>query len=349
MHVLIVDDQQSARTMLRHVVEDIGPDLTVEDFADPVAALRRSEQCEPDLLLLDYRMPEMDGLEFARRFRRVPANRGVPIVLISVVGDEPIRQAALDAGVIDVLVKPIRPRELRSRLKNLLALRQQGQSFRGRVQALEHQVLASMHEAEQRERDTLQLLARALEYRLAGSGTRLLRLPRLVGLVAETLGLADDEVWTLECAAPLYDIGKLGIRDAVLFKPGPLDAQELEVARSHALLGYDILSAAGSRFARVAAELALRHHERYDGSGYPDGLRGDEIPIGARIVGMVDVFDAMISDRPYRPAGPVDAAFEFLGAHAGTLFDPACVAAFLSQSARALEIVHAFPRQRANA
>ena len=344
MHVLIVDDQQSARLMLRRVVEDLGADLTVEDYADPVQALRRSEECEPDLLLLDYRMPEMDGLEFARRFRRLPANRDVPIVLISVVGDEPVRQAALEVGVIDFLVKPIRPRELRTRCRNLLALRQQGQSVKSRVRMLEREVLAGLREVEARERETLYLLARAIEYKHCGTGNNLLRLSRYAGVLAEAIGLSDEDAWAIESAAPLHDIGKIGIPDAILLKPAPLTEAEQAVMRRHPTIGHDILQESSSRFVRLGASIALNHHENYDGSGYPSGLAGEAIPIAARIVGLADAFDALTTPRPWKPAYAVADAVAWVESQRGAMFDPDCVDALVAQLPRFIEILEAFPR-----
>jgi two-component system response regulator RpfG len=342
MNVLIVDDQPSARAILRHVVEGLGPDLQVEDFGDPVEALEWSDRWEPDLLLLDYRMPEMDGLEFARRFRRPPVHRDVPIILVTVVGDEPVRQAALEAGVIDFLVKPVRPRELRARCRNLLTLRQQGESVKQRVRALERQVLAGMREADQRERETLYLLARAAEYRDQGSGAHLLRMGRYAGAVAEAMGLPDSEAQIIELATPLYDIGMIGVSDAILRKTGELSEDDRAVVRRHTLVGNDILRESSSRFVQLAATIALRHHERYDGSGYPDGLVGEAIPIAARIVGLVDVFDALTCERPWRAALPVDQAVDYVQRHHGSLFDPACVDAFMRALPRILEVRRSF-------
>lgn len=332
--IVIVDDQTSARTMLRHILEDIGPELEVFDFGDSEEALRWSEHNRPDLLLLDYRMPAIDGLEFARRFRRSLTNRDVPIVLVTVVGDEPIRQAALDAGVIDFLVKPVRPRELRARCRNLLQLRQQSESIKQRALSLEQRLLSSMHEVEERERETLSRLARAIEFRDSGTSAYLERMSHVAGLIAEGLGMPEDEVRMIEMAAPLHDIGKIAIPDEVLMKPGPLDEQQLNVMRRHPRIGYELLSGSQNRFIQTGAIIALRHHERFDGSGYPDGLSGSTIPLEARIVAVADVFDALISPRPYKGPWTVDSALDYLVEQSGKLFDPQCVRALMNNRAR---------------
>lgn len=329
LNIVIVDDQTSARTMLRHVIEDIAPELSVHDFGDPLTALAWCESHGVDLLLLDYRMPEMDGLEFARRFRRLPKHRDIPVILITVVGDEPIRQAALEAGVIDFLVKPIRPRELRARCYNLLQLRQQSENVKQRAMSLEQRLLASMHEVEERERETLSRLARAIEFRDAGTSAYLERMAHVAGLIAEQLGLPEEEVKLIEMAAPLHDMGKIAIPDAVLLKQGKLDEEELAIMRRHPRIGYELLSGSQNRFIQVGALIALRHHERYDGSGYPDGLRGDAIPLEARIVAVADVFDALISPRPYKEAWTMEATLAYLYAQRRRLFDPRCVDALL--------------------
>lgn len=338
MNVLIVDDQPSQRTMFRHLLEDISPEVKVTDFGDPVEALLWCQRSPPDLLLLDYRMPKLDGLEFARRFRRPLSHRDVPIILITVVGDEPIRNAALEAGVIDFLVKPVRPRELRSRCRNLLALRQQQQNLKSRAHELERQLLARMHELDEREREILHRLAKATEFRDGGTGARVERVSRYSGLIAEALGLPEDEVTMIELAAPLHDIGKLGVSDAILLKPGKLDAAEYEIAKQHPRLGYEVLRDSSSKFVQLGATIALHHHERWDGSGYPEGLAGENIPLPARIVAVVDVLEALTTVRPYKAAWPMDEALGYIRSQSGLQFDPAVVDALMARRERVLEI-----------
>ena len=344
MNIVIVDDQTSARMMLRNIIEDATPDITVHDFGDPEEALDWCNRHVPDLLVLDYRMPKIDGLAFAERFRRPPVNRDVPIILVTVVGDEPVRQKALDTGVIDFLVKPVRPRELRARCRNLLQLRQQSETVKQRALSLDQRLLSSMREVEERERETLSRLARAIEYRDAGTSAYLERMAHVAGLIAELLGLHEDEVRIIELAAPLHDLGKIAIPDAILLKPGPLTEEETAIMRRHPKIGHELLSGSHNRFIQAGATIALRHHERYDGSGYPDGLAGEAIPLEARIVAVADVFDALVSPRPYKEPWAVDKALAYLYAQRGRLFDPRCVDVLVRNRARLEEICARFSR-----
>src|SRR3546814_896293 len=195
-----------------------------------------------------------------------------------------------------------------------------------------------MHEIGERERETLSRLARAIEYRDAGTSAYLERMSRVAGLIAEGLGLPEDEVRTIELSAPLHDIGKIAIPDAVLMKKGPLDDDELEVMRRHPVIGHELLSDRHNRFIRIGGVSERGPDERYDGSGYPDGLAGEDIPWPARIVAVADVFDALISPRPYKPAWSIDEALDYLREQRGQMFDPACVDALRREEVRLRQI-----------
>lgn len=341
MNVLIVDDQASQRAILRHLVQDIGENIKVTDFADPVQALLWSQQEPPDMVILDYRMPKMDGLEFARRFRRPLSQRDVPVLLVTVVGDEPLRQAALDAGIIDFMVKPIRPRELRSRCKNLLDLRQRQQALKSRTEVLEHELASGTQEMEQRELDLLVRLARLASQR-EGADLRIFeRISAFSALLAAGMGMGEHESSEIQHAAQLHDIGNIGIPDAILDQPAALSDEQRSIMQQHTVLGNEALQGGGGLL-HLSAEIALNHHERWDGSGYPSGLRGNEIPLSARIVAASDVLDALLSARPYRDKWPIEAALQHLRQQCGLHFDPAVIKVLDSREAEIIATHRAF-------
>jgi two-component system response regulator RpfG len=341
MNVLIVDDQASQRAILRHLVQDIGEDIRVTDFADPVQALLWSQQEPPDMVILDYRMPKMDGLEFARRFRRPLSQRDVPVMLVTVVGDEPLRQAALDAGIIDFMVKPIRPRELRSRCKNLLDLRQRQQALKSRTQVLEHQLVSGVHEMEQREIDLLVRMAKLASHREGADPRSFGRIAALSELLARAVDWDGHQARELHFASQLHDIGNIGIPDSVLLQPGPLSSEQRRVMEQHPRLGHELLSDGGALL-NLGAEIALSHHERWDGSGYPSRLQGPDIPQSARIVAVADVLDALTSARPYREAWPLEDALKHIRSHAGSQFDPQVVRGLDASESELLAIHRSF-------
>ena len=337
MNVLVVDDQPSARAMLRRVVETLESDLIVQEFGDPAAALRWSEENATDLVLLDYRMPNMDGIEFAQRFRRPPGNRDVPILLITVVGDDPVREAALEAGVHEFLQKPVRPKELRARCRNLLTLRRQGTFAKDRLNALERQLSAEHREADWRERESVFMLGKAIEMRAPWLGAHCTRVSRYAGILAEALGMPTDASRDLELSAGLHDIGMIGVPDAIHLRAGPLESGERAIVEAHTVQGYELLRDHHGRYLQLAASLALHHHERHDGSGYPQHLRGDAIPVAARIVALCDVLAALSAPRAWREEWEPERIHDWLRAQRGIAFDEATCDAALGAWQKLLE------------
>jgi two-component system response regulator RpfG len=327
--VMIVDDQSTSRAILEQVVRGLDARVSVEAFARPVDAVLWATRSVADLILVDYMMPEMDGIEFVRRLRALPGYDSVPIVMVTVNEDREVRYEALDAGVTDFLNKPIDARECLARCRNLMMLRRQQLVLEDRKRLLEGMVEDATHDVRAREKETLMLLARAGEFRDEDTGYHLVRMARYSCLIGGALGLTQEEAETVELAAPLHDIGKIGIPDHILLKAGRLDEAEWQLMRQHAVLGHEILKGSASKYVRMGALIALGHHEKYDGSGYPNGLVGDHIPLSARIVAVADVYDALTSIRPYKKAWPCDEAVAQLQSQRGLHFDPRVVDAFL--------------------
>jgi two-component system response regulator RpfG len=328
--VIIIDDQSVSRMILAELIRSIGEEISVEAFSDPVAALDWVRSNGADLVLTDFKMPHMDGVEFTQWLRQIPACSDVPVVVITCVDDKSVRYRALEAGATDFLSKPIDHYECRARCRNLLKMRRQQSIIRDRARWLEEEIRATTRALELREKETLLRLARAGEYRDADTGNHVVRMARYVRLIAETMGLEASRVEILEHAAPMHDIGKIGIPDRILLKPSRLAEDEWVVMQTHARIGYEILRDSPSYFLRAGAVIALGHHERYDGSGYPGGLRGERIPLEARIVAVADVFDALSSPRPYKGAWRLEHALDYLSGERGRQFDPECVDAFMA-------------------
>ena len=329
--VVIVDDQSTGRKILERLVLDITPEVLVESFTDPHKALERIRDQTPDLILADYKMPIMDGLEFTKRVRAIPACGDVPLVIVTVVQDIQVRYKALEAGATDFLTRPVDQYECQARCRNLLALRKQQQIVKDRAKWLEDQVGLATGQVRGRERETLLILARAGEYRDHDTGNHVMRMAKYARVMAEKLGFTEIDCEEIELAAPLHDIGKIGIPDSILLKPGKLTEGEFQIMQAHPLIGHEILSDSQSRFIQIGAVIALGHHEKFDGSGYPKRLRGADIPLAARIVAVADVYDALTSARPYKAAWPFEEAIAYIRDQSGQHFDPLCVQAFLDQ------------------
>jgi len=338
--VIIVDDQLVSRMILGELIRSIGEEIQVHPFADPVSALDWIRANGTDLVLTDFKMPLMDGVELTQWIRQIPSCTDVPVVVITCVDDKSVRYRALEAGATDFLSKPIDHYECRARCRNLLQMRRQQSIIRDRARWLEDEIRETTRRLKQREQETLFRLARAGELRDQDTGNHVLRMARYVRLIADSLGLDRERSEVLEHAAPMHDIGKIGVPDRVLLKPGRLDDAEWEIMKCHSRIGYDILKGSPSHFLRTGATIALSHHERYDGSGYPEGLGAEAIPLEARIVAIADVFDALRSARPYKEPWEHQRCVDYLQAGRGRQFDPQCVDAFLSEPALIKQIAN---------
>ena len=328
--VLIVDDQLISRMILEQLVRSLGDDTEAISFADPVEALEWAKENPHDLVLTDLKMPNMNGVEFTHWMRNTPSCNDVPIVVITCMDDQSTKYRALEAGATDFLTKPIDHHECRARCRNLLKLRQQQGIIRDRARWLESEIAAKTRELQLREKETLLRLAKAGEYRDSDTNGHVLRMANTARLIAKTLGKDAEYCDIIEQAAPMHDIGKIGVPDNILTKPGKLTAQERAIMQNHAEIGYEILRDSPSQFLQVGATIAHCHHERFDGTGYPRGLGGTDIPMEARIVALADVFDALLSERPYKHAWPIEDAIALIRDESGRHFDPDCVDAMLA-------------------
>ena len=328
LRILAVDDEDSNLLLLERILERDGY-TQVAVTKDPTRVLQLFAETRPDLVLLDLHMPEMDGFELMDRLNTVVGDGpGVPFLVLTADATAETKRRALAAGARDFLTKPLDQIELLLRVRNLL----QVQHLQGRLHEhnvnLEEQVAERTRDLEQARLEILERLALAAEYRDDDTQEHAWRIGRTCARLALGLGLPVQEVELIRRAAPLHDIGKIGIPDAILLKPGRLTGQEFDIVKTHAAIGAEILSGSRSPLLRLAQRIALTHHERWDGGGYPNGLAGEEIPLAGRIVAVADVFDALTHERPYKEAWPVGQAVEEIVGQAGRQFDPRLVEAF---------------------
>jgi putative two-component system response regulator len=326
--ILIVDDQPANVTLLERMLEQRGY-TDVVSTNDPTEVVALCERLAPDLLLLDLHMPRLDGFALMQALAPWASEQGyLPILVLTADISQEAKQRALAMGAKDFLTKPLNPTEVFLRVKNLLEARQLHLQLHRHNAELEQRVRVRTADLEQSRLEILDRLAQAAEYRDDETQQHARRIGRAAGALAHQLGLPAKAAREIRRAAPLHDIGKIGIPDQILLKPGKLTDEEFDVIRTHTTIGAQLLSGSQAPLLQRAEEIALTHHERWDGSGYPNGLAGDRIPIAGRIVSVVDVFDALTHDRPYKDAWPIGEAVEEILRQAGRQFDPAVVEAF---------------------
>lgn len=328
LRILAVDDEESNLLLLRRILERDGY-KEIEVTTDPTRVPQMFAESRPDLVLLDLQMPKMDGFELMERLNAVIGDGpGVPFLVLTADATTETKRRALSVGARDFLTKPLDQIELLLRVRNLLRVQQLQDRLCQQNEDLEGQVAERTRDLEEARLEVLKRLALAAEYRDDETQEHAWRIGRTCGLLALELGLATEDVELMRRAAPLHDIGKIGIPDAILLKPGKLTDDEFDVIKSHAGIGAEILSGSSSPLLDLAKRIALTHHERWDGGGYPRGLSGEEIPLAGRIVAVADVFDALSHERPYKAAWPVEQAIEEVVGQAGRQFDPGVIEAF---------------------
>jgi two-component system response regulator RpfG len=328
VEIAIIDDQSTSRLVMSRLVQDLEAGLTTSEYSSAAEALDGFKSRFPDLIIVDHKMPGMTGTELIRQLRATPGYGDVPIVMITATDAIDVRREALDAGASDFLQRPVDHAECRARVRNHLRMRHQSLQLKDRANNLEHLVSLRTRDILAREQETIFRLAKAGEFRDEETGDHVLRMSRYSRLIAEQLGLTADHCHRIEIAAPMHDIGKIGIPDAILLKQGRHTAEERKIMQNHARIGHEILQDSPSIYLQLGATIALGHHERWDGAGYPNRVKGEDIPLEARIVMVADVFDALVTRRPYKSPWSFEDAITYLKGQSGEQFDPQCVVAF---------------------
>jgi putative two-component system response regulator len=325
--ILVVDDEDANVEILRRILRRAG--LTeVESTTDSRQAGSLYIAHRPDLILLDLHMPHLDGLEVMNQLNEIADASYLPILILSGDLTPEARRDALSHGAKDFVNKPFQPDELLLRIRTLLETRLLYVQIQNQNQALEATVRERTRELVEAQIEIIERLAVAAEFRDDNTGHHTQRVGQMSALLARQLGLPDTQVSLIARAAPLHDVGKIGVPDTILMKMGKLTPAEFEVVKQHTVIGARILSGGKFPLLQLAEEIALSHHERWDGAGYA-GLRGTEVPLAGRIVAVADVFDALIQQRPYKPAWPVAEAIAEIDRQRGRQFDPDVVDAFL--------------------
>ncbi len=336
--VVILDGEPARRQQLVGLVAQIDPRIRIESFVAPAAATTWMQWHPTDLVISDHRFHDADSTGIIAGIREVPGYEDLPIVMLTPVDDLECRRQVLSAGATDLLTTPLDELEFGVRCRNLLTWRNQQKIIHQRACWLEKRVSEATGEIRRREQETLLRLAKAGEYRDEDTGNHVVRMARYARLIAEQLGLSKSDCDAIELAAPMHDIGKIGIPDDILRKPGRLSYAEFEIMKQHTLIGYEILKDSPSKYLQTGAVIALSHHEKFNGTGYPHQLGGQEIPLVARIVSVADAYDALTSVRPYKEEWPMKKATDYIEAQRGKFFDPECVDAFMARIDSAVQI-----------
>ncbi|WP_374381827.1 HD-GYP domain-containing protein [Pseudomonas fluvialis] len=314
--LLVVDDEPANLQVLRHILQDDYRLLFAKEGAKALELARREQ---PELILLDVMMPGMTGFEVCAQLKADPRTAMIPVIFVTALADVADEARGFALGAVDYITKPVSPPIVKARVRTHLSLVRVEELLQTRLQIV-------------------QRLGLAAEYKDNETGLHVIRMSHYAQILARAAGFSEARAEQLLHAAPMHDVGKIGIPDAILRKPGKLDAAEWQVMQQHAEIGARIIGEHATGLLRMAHDIALSHHEKWDGSGYPHGLQGEAIPIEGRIVAIADVFDALTSERPYKKAWTVEAAIELLRAESGRHFDAHLVELFIAELPQILQI-----------
>jgi response regulator RpfG family c-di-GMP phosphodiesterase len=342
MNIVIVDDNSTNLVLMATLAKTV-EGAQIRTYEDPGLALEETLRMGADLVIIDYMMPGLDGIVFIEQLRQRREFTDVPVVMVTAAGDRSVRRRALEAGATDFLNKPVDTIEMRLRMSNLTQLRQARNLLNDRAALLALEVQQATAALRAGALELVTRLAQAAEFRDPETGGHIQRMARYSVVIGRALGMPPPYLDDLLTAAPLHDLGKVGIPDAVLLKPGKLESDELVIMRTHAEIGARLLSGSDNPLIQMACEIAGAHHEKWDGSGYPRGLSGEDIPLSGRIVAVADVLDALTSVRPYKRAWSFDEARAFIVEGKGRHFCPRCVDALLDNWDEIQRVHAAFP------
>ena len=340
--ILIVDDEQANIALLEDVLENEGY-TNFKSTADSRKALDLYKEFRPDLVLLDLNMPHLDGFQVMEQLSEVEKNSYAPVLVLTAQADRNTRLRALAAGARDYIEKPFDITEVVQRISNMLEIRLLHNQVRDQNQILEEKVRARTCELEETRQEAILRLGRAAEYRDNETGMHVIRMSRLSARLAKEIGLNYKECQLILQASPMHDVGKIGIPDEILLKPGKLNEEEWVIMKKHSEIGAEILSGSRSAIMKMAESIALTHQERWDGSGYPNSLKGEEIPLAGRIVAICDVFDALTSKRYYKEAYSIEKSMGIIEQGSGKDFEPRLVEAFKEALPEMVRIVKELP------
>ncbi|EAX46968.1 response regulator receiver modulated metal dependent phosphohydrolase [Thermosinus carboxydivorans Nor1] len=333
--ILVIEDDARSARLMEALLMPAGYEVqTVGSGAEGLAAI---ETFKPHLVLLDIMLPDIDGFEVLRRLKAEPAGQAVPVVMVTALADAKSRARGFELGADDFIIKPVEKIELYARVRSLLRikayydqLQEQNQRLAAEVAERTRELEQALEQVRHASLETIYRLCRAAEYRDEDTGQHLRRISHYVAAIARQLGLDAKTCDLLHHAAPLHDVGKIAIPDHILQKPGPLNEYERQLMQQHTVIGARILEGSELELIETGRIIALSHHERWDGAGYPYGLAGEAIPLAGRIVAVADVFDALRQRRPYKQPLPLEQVLVIMRQERGRHFDPAVVDAFLA-------------------